>query len=320
MIEPVHDDGHSRLRVPATARRAVQALLRSAIGPRGSEAGPQGPAPTAPGGLVEDSFCRDMPGPDSAVGLFAGQWSSRLPPPYEDLTGAGADLFEDGRITWAASQFGNLRDMRVLELGPLEGGHSYMLDRMGVAEVTAIEANRRAYLRCLVVKEVLGMPAAHFLCGDFMAYLRDAVSRGDRWDLCLAVGVLYHQQDPVALLELACSVSDRLLLWSHYYDGAILGRRPELAANFPSSRSQTTAGFTHTLHRHEYGASLGWQGFCGGLDTWTTWMTRADIFGALEHFGFEVTATAFDDHDHPNGPALCLAAVNRRSKAASSEE
>ncbi|MHB8594153.1 MAG: class I SAM-dependent methyltransferase, partial [Acidimicrobiales bacterium] len=141
--------------------------------------------------------------------------------------------------------------MRVLELGPLEGGHSYMLDCLGASGVTAIEANQRAYLRCLIAKELLGIPSARFLCGDFMAYLQDAVRRGASWDLCVAVGVLYHQKDPVSLLELATQVSDRLLLWTHYYDAEVIGRRPELAANFPSAERRTAAGFAHVLHRHE---------------------------------------------------------------------
>jgi hypothetical protein len=258
--------------------------------------------------VLDDSFCRALPGPQTAVDIFAGQWSSRLPPPYETLTGGTAPLFEDDRITWGDTQFGGVNGMRVLELGPLEGGHTFMLDRLGASEVTAIEANQQAFLRCLVVKELLGIPSARFLCGDFIAHLRDAVERQARWDLCVASGVLYHQQDPVTLLELATQVSDRLFLWTHYYDAGVIDRRPELAAKFAAASEMTTSGFGHTLYRYEYGEALDWQGFCGGLASWTTWMSKSDIVGALEHFGFEVVGTAFDDLDHPNGPAFCLAA------------
>ena len=182
-----------------------------------------------------------------------------------------------------------------------------MLDRLGASEVTSIEANQQAFLRCLISKELLGIPSASFLCGDFMAYLGDAVDRQARWDLCLASGVLYHQQDPVTLLELATRVSDRLFVWTHYYDAGILDRRQDRIAKFAAGSEQTTAGFRHTLYRYEYGEALDWQGFCGGLASWTTWMSRADIVGALEHFGFQVIGT-LDDLDNPNGPAFCLAA------------
>ena len=113
------------------------------------------------------------------------------------MTGGSSTLFSDSRITWGVEHLDGVADMRALELGSLEGGHTFMLDRLGVAEVTAIEANKLAYLRSLVVKELLGIPSAQFLCGDFPAFLRQAVEAGSQWDLCLAIGVLYHQQDPV---------------------------------------------------------------------------------------------------------------------------
>lgn len=266
------------------------------------------PATAQAGDRAQDTFCREPPTPEAAVDLFSGEWSSRLPPPYEDLTGASAELFSDKRIWWADEVFGGVRGMRVLELGPLEGGHTYMLDRLGATQVTAIEANRRAFLRCLVVKELLGMPSSRFLLGDFMPYLRTAADRQERWDLCLAVGVLYHQRAPVSLLELATSVSDRILLWTHYYDEEILAARSDHAARFSGSFAQTTAGFPHTLHRHVYRAALEWRGFCGGSATWAAWMEREELLSALSHFGFTVLGIEFDHSDHPNGPALCIAA------------
>jgi hypothetical protein len=252
-----------------------------------------------------EPFCHEAPSPHTAVDLFAGQWSSQLPPPYEKLTGGTTPLFDDERITWGAAQLGGVKDSGVLELGPLEGGHTFMLDRLGAAHVTAIEGNTRAFLRCLVVKELLGMPSAHFLCGDFVPYLRDAIERQERWDLCLAVGVLYHQQDPVGLLELVTQVSDRLLLWTHYYDAELQG--PDFA--IPSEK--TTAGFDHTLYRREYGQTVDWPEFCGGLNQWTSWMTRTSLLSALDHFGFVVEGVAFDDAHHPNGPAFCTASRRR---------
>jgi len=259
----------------------------------------------------DDTLCSVMPGPQTAVDLFAGQWISEWPSPYENLTGGTVALFEDDKITWGIDQFGGVKNMRVLELGPLEGGHTFMLDRLGVSEVTAIEANKQAFLRCLVAKEILSIPSARFLCGDFMAYLNDAVDRGAHWDLCLASGVLYHQQEPVTLLELATQVSDRIYLWTQFYDANIIERRPDLAAKFSLPVETTAAGFQHSLYRYDYGHSvLGSLRFLGGLKSWATWMTRADILGAIQHFGFEPIGVV-DDTGHPNGPALYLTAERR---------
>ncbi len=261
-------------------------------------------------------FCREAPSPKNAVEIFSGEWSSILPPPFEELTGAQTGLFDDSRIHWGAAQFGGIKGMRVLELGPLEGGHTYMLDRKGAREVVAIEANQRAFLRCLIVKEILGIPNSRFLCGDFVAYLRESLEhrhgeQRERFDLCIAVGVLYHQQDPVTLLDMCTKVSDRLLLWTHYYDDSVISSRPELAGRFEAGAQAETAGFAHTLHRHHYGEALDWGGFCGGLETTSSWMLRDDILGCLEHLGFEILGVEFDEPAHPNGPAFCVAASRR---------
>lgn len=88
-------------------------------------------------------------------------------------------------------------DLTVLELGPLEAGHTYMLEKMGARSIVAVEANSRAYLKCLIVKELFELKRAKFLLGDFVAYLKNNTRH---FDLCLASGVLYHMQNPAELL------------------------------------------------------------------------------------------------------------------------
>ncbi len=100
-----------------------------------------------------DIYASEAPSPQLAVDIFAGEWSSRFPP-GSDIDGGQAELFEDRRISWMIDQLEGVEGLRILELGPLEGGHTYMLDRAG-ADVVAIEANQRAYLKCLITKEVL---------------------------------------------------------------------------------------------------------------------------------------------------------------------
>ena len=68
-------------------------------------------------------------------------------------------LFNDDRISWFAEQINsNFEEFSVLELGPLEGGHSYMFEQLGAKEITAIEANSRAFLKCLIIEELLNLP------------------------------------------------------------------------------------------------------------------------------------------------------------------
>ena len=90
------------------------------------------------------------------------------------------------------SKIGDYKGISVLELGPLEGGHAYMLEKAGVGSVLSIEANTRAFLKCLISKEIFGLNKCHFLLGDFTEYL-NKLDEHIRFDLVFASGVLYHQ-------------------------------------------------------------------------------------------------------------------------------
>ncbi|HET8630288.1 MAG TPA: hypothetical protein VFL91_22955, partial [Thermomicrobiales bacterium] len=57
----------------------------------------------------------------------------------DTLRAGTVPLFEDARITWAAEQFGGFAEKTVRELGPLEGAHTTMLERLGATSITAIE-------------------------------------------------------------------------------------------------------------------------------------------------------------------------------------
>ena len=79
-----------------------------------------------------------------------------------------------------------------------------MLSQFGAREVIAVEANARAYLKCLVAREVLGMPRVRFLLGDALGYMRTV---GPAFDVGVACGFLYHMVEPVeaiALLARCC--------------------------------------------------------------------------------------------------------------------
>jgi SAM-dependent methyltransferase len=261
---------------------------------------------------ILDEYCKEAPSPQTAVDVFAGEWASRFPEPFTHLVAGGAPLFAAEHVAWGIDALGGVDGQRVVELGPLEGGHTFMLDRRGAREVVAVEANTRAFLKCLVTKEILGIPSARFLCGDALRYLEGNLARGgEKFDLCLASGVLYHFVNPVAALELMTKSSDRLLLWSMYYDDEYIQSREDLAIKFPSSTPMEHAGFKHTLYRQEYREALAYKGFCGGSAASSAWMTKDDIFGAVEHFGFEILETGFEEQNHKgNGP--CISLVARR--------
>lgn len=256
-------------------------------------------------GSILDQYVQAAPSPQHALDIFAGEWASRLPAPLNALRAGETHLFEDARIPWGLERLGGVAGQSVLELGPLEGAHTYMLARQGAASITAIESNTRAYLKCLIVKELLDIPQAHFLCGNFVEYLRENETR---FDLAVANGVLYHMPEPVELLAMLARSTDRLLLWTLYYDRDILARSPHIARRFAGESVAEYEGFRYRRHRYEYREAQLVESYCGGSSTHSHWLGRDDIVNALRHFGLTDIEINFDHPDHPSGPAFALVA------------
>jgi hypothetical protein len=255
---------------------------------------------------ILESYVTTVPSPQNALDIFKGEWASHLPAPCAELQSGPLPLFDDPRIHGFLADIGGVAGKTVLELGPLEAGHSYMLDRAGAAHITAVEGNTRAFLKCLIVKELVGLAHVQFLCGDFMAYLRAPVGP---FDVCVASGVLYHMQNPAELLDLLSQrCAQHLFVWTHYYDRDLIAKSGT-AHKYPSSRPHTHKGFEHTLYVHEYQRALDQPSFCGGSAPSSCWMTKADIVGGLEFFGFTNIRVVGDQLDHPNGPAVTLHAT-----------
>ena len=79
---------------------------------------------------ILDQYVTSAYTPQDALDIFKGEWSSKLPEPLAGLESGSIPLFEDGRIEWALAQLGGIESKTVIELGPLEAGHSYMLERL----------------------------------------------------------------------------------------------------------------------------------------------------------------------------------------------
>ena len=245
---------------------------------------------------------------DNALGLFPGSWSSRLP--HRDGPGR-AELFADPRMEWLFTQCGPLDGAQVLELGPLEGGHTTMLEQRG-AIVTAIEGNHEAFLRSLIVKNALGLRAT-FLLGDFAR----SFGSDRRWDMVVASGVLYHMSDPVGLLTRIAAATDRLYLWTHYYEPDVLAWHPETATRIGTKWvvDETIVERVGDRDVHMvpmlYQEALGWAGFCGGPERFARWIHKNDLIDLLRALGFDNVSIAFDEPGHVNGPSFAVFASRR---------
>jgi hypothetical protein len=255
---------------------------------------------------ILDQYTTSAPSIQNTIDIFKGEWSSKLPADLGELRAGEAGLFEDGRIYWAAEQLSGFQGKTVLELGPLEAGHTYVMEQLGASSITAVEANSRAYLKCLLVKEILGMNRSHFVYGDCIEFLQ---GNQQPFDVCVASGILYHMRNPAKLIALLAKTCNQLFVWTHYYDSNIITNNPNLQPRFSLNEPLECDGFHHQLYRQEYQTALGWGGFCGGSATYSRWMNRDDILACCRHFGFQDIRISFDHPNHPNGPCFAFVAL-----------
>lgn len=255
---------------------------------------------------ILDHYILTRPTGQNAIDIFQGEWSSLLPDELGLVTKPGtARLFEDGRITWAEQCLGAFANQSILELGPLEGGHSYMFQKAGARKVVAIEANTRCYLKCLCIKEVLKLDRVEFQLGDFVSYL---ANDPPPFDMVVASGVLYHMKEPLELLRLIANAASRVFIWTHYFDRDIIAANPVLAKRFSPVQSIRFEGESYECSTQTYREERTKAAFCGGPKPESNWLTRDSLARALGNFGFRDVQFNFEQPLHPNGPSLALCA------------
>lgn len=181
----------------------------------------------------------------------------------------------------------NVKGMRILELGCLEGMHSYILQMLGAKEIVAIEGKRENFLKSLVVKNAFKLDNCKFLFADVNKIL-DLFST--HFDLCLALGIFYHLKDPVKVIYRIGELADRLFVWSHY-----------CKEDYPEG---TVADIVHG-DRAYHGKYIGEDNrdILSALEDMSFWMFEEDLLNAVRDVGFNnIEIIKKEMHEH--GPAI----------------
>jgi hypothetical protein len=257
-------------------------------------------------------YCGQKPSNQTIVDIFKGEWFSSFPDRYNVKAGAinHFDFFTDPRVQWANQVMnGAIKDARVLELGPYEAYNTWQLEQLGAKEVIAVENNKISYLKCLVVKEITGLNT-RFLHGDFIPYLEHCAKSDESFDMVWASGVLYHQTEPLKLLELVSKVTSKVFIHTHYYDEKIITTNPDLNVYFYPKKNvvKESSGFEAVLHYKSYKGFNKGALFSGGAHDYCYWLKKEDIFVFLKQLGFTKITIEVDSPGHINGPGICFLA------------
>jgi SAM-dependent methyltransferase len=254
----------------------------------------------------KDKFFLVTPTNQTAFGIYKGAWKFD----FDTITPAEMQqrILRDGRPIWCSETFPNFRGSKVLEVGPADGYHTAALEQLG-ADVVAIEGNVDAFLRCLILKNALGLKA-RFELGD----LTKALDADREVDLLYASGVLYHLQDPVGFIDRAAQAAKHLFLWTHFYEPeyiALVDGEKDRFSDRPTMVREYR-GRSYPYYERRYDLShVAWDGYVGGLNATANWITRDDLFAAIDAAGYDVLKTYEDPYRPGILPAVNVLATRR---------
>jgi SAM-dependent methyltransferase len=215
---------------------------------------------------------------------------------------------------------------RVLDLGCLEGYFSAECSLHG-AEVVGVDAREINVKKCEFVKSALALPRLEFALDDAMNV---TVEKYGRFDVVLALGLLYHLDDPFTFLAQVAEICEAFLVLDTLValeagPQAIGEWAPELSGvrNFPF-RGESYRG--RMYREYEAGADAVERAFSNTAshdNDLSVWLTEDTLVSLLGGVGFEqlekqvFPRSADNWWSHP-GEGRVLYVARRRRRFASS--
>jgi SAM-dependent methyltransferase len=250
-------------------------------------------------------FVDDLPADANAFRLRAGSWKFK----FDEMSSTEIDEFlrtVDGRPRLCSEIFPNFKQFKIIEFGPSDGYNTAQLELCGARSVLAIEGNADAFLRCLILKNALGLNAK-FLLGDFNKYIANPDLN---FDLAYASGVIYHLPDPINFILNCARFAKNIFIWSLYYDQAAVEQDPYEIRRFVAHEPRSFSGVDFVYHRRAVDpAMLDKPTYQGGIEELASWLTLADLRVALQLAGYTIVR---EIPDHVNKmPAMNIWAIRK---------
>jgi len=176
----------------------------------------------------------------------------------------------------------------ILELGSLEGAHTFILaGRPGVRRVLALEGREANLRKARFVQELLRIRNAEFTQANLE---QTRLAEFGKFDAVFCSGLLYHLPEPWKLIEQLPAISPALFIWTQY--------APEEEA------IDVAPGLRGKIHG-EGGADEP----LSGMSPTSIWLTLASLREVLRASGYTKIEIIADDMAHANGPAVTIGAT-----------
>lgn len=174
----------------------------------------------------------------------------------------------------------------ILELGALEGAHTFMLaQRAEVKRVLALEGRAANIRKAEFLKGLFGVQNAEFAQANLET---DSLDVG-KFDAVFCSGLLYHLPEPWKLIERLPSIAPKLFLWTMYSED----RTADLVVDGYRGRRVNEGGADEPL---------------SGLSSYSLWITLGSLIEALTRSGYGRVEIIRNDLTHPAGYAITLGA------------
>jgi len=200
--------------------------------------------------------------------------------------GGQFDALNDDRISQFFQYFPQAAT--ILELGALEGGHSFALaNRPTVERVVAAEGRSSNIDKALFVQRLLNSDKVKFVQANLENF---ELSPLGNFDAVFCSGLLYHLPEPWKLIEQCAGVSPNLFIWTHYAG--------------ENEAQETLQGLRGKWHQEG-----GLLDPLSGLSKRSFWPTLGSLVSMLTANGFRTIHLIGNELTHVNGFAVTLAAA-----------
>lgn len=198
----------------------------------------------------------------------------------------GGDIIQDDdiRVALFFECFPNVKS--ILELGSLEGGHTFQLAKRPGTSVVGIEARDFNIAKANFIRDLLRVNNVRFICANLE---KTPLSSFGRFDAVFCSGLLYHLPRPWELIQGMGRITSKVFIWTHY------------AVN--EKANEEIEGYGGYWYNE-----FGYQDPLSGMSNRSFWLTLPSLEGILRKSGFVNIKIYSNVPDHEQGAVVMLGA------------